>query len=187
MIINALPQYEVIQDSIKSFIQRRYNKDDTLSSYFPKVQKSKIHTLMLKDLHKSIEERLTQEVSEIKWIDVWNNQFSHEGKEYPFPLPACFISLNRIDFLQDNGIKSANVEIKLHLGQEVYLDTFRKSEHKDLAFTRYDLIDKICEVLEEYQNDSHSPMELGAVDLDDNHSSLMKNVITVYATYTSCG
>ncbi|GFR90280.1 hypothetical protein ElyMa_002564000 [Elysia marginata] len=67
------------------------------------------------DIYRDITERLKTDIPSIKYFDYWNNQHLFEDN-YPFPTPACFISVSSGSFSE----LSANVQIT-EINLSVYL------------------------------------------------------------------
>jgi hypothetical protein len=97
-----------------------------------------------KDLYLEHAEMISQNLPEIKWIDLWHNQVNFLEEEYPFPAPATFLSY-RILRTEDVGLKVQNVKLQvdIRLFYETFADTYKGSFNQDTALEFIDSLDKI--------------------------------------------
>lgn len=139
----------------------------------------------IKDLYSSIENRLLSEVPEILHIDVFNGQYRalERGETHPFNFPACLVAITDMRRIIDDPAKAAETEVRLYIGQEVYTDSHNDSPQKSDSLARYDLLDKITEVLEEFRGTCHAPLQVSDIALDDSYNNLQVNVITLKTVY----
>lgn len=89
------------------------------------------------DLYKEIAARITANLPEIAWVDLWHEQVSYLAEELPFPVPAVFLAFDTIQ-TDDRGklIQDCNTQIDMYLFYETFSDTYSGSTNQDgaLAF-----------------------------------------------------
>lgn len=152
------------------------------------AQYSKLKTSLkmpIKDLHLSIEGRLHAEVQEIKHVDVWNNQYRklEQGQGNAFEFPSCMIAITDLQRIPNDPMKASNVEMQLHVGHEVYEDSHGNSPQKTAFLSRYDLLDKIDQVLSEFKAACHAPIQVSGIVMDDSYDNVIVNVVTLKTVY----
>lgn len=86
------------------------------------------------DIYKEMAEKITAEMPNIQWIDLWHNQVGFLDEEHPFPAPAVFIEFRGQD-VNDLGELGQEValQIDLYLFYETFLDSNRGSYNDDDA------------------------------------------------------
>ncbi len=90
-------------------------------------------------LYIELAEKITQNIPQIQWIDLWHNQVNHLEDEHRFNTPAVFIALrsNRMEDTSEKG-QLVYLQVDFYLFYETYLDTFQGAYNQDgaLAFTK---------------------------------------------------
>lgn len=98
----------------------------------------------LKDLYLEQEKRVTDNLEEIKHIDLWHEQVSFMAEEHPFKAPAVFFSYRVLE-TSDKGdrIQELKVQVIIYLFYETFADTSRGSKKQAKALGFLDLLTKI--------------------------------------------
>ncbi|UGU15201.1 hypothetical protein LS482_16130 [Sinomicrobium kalidii] len=78
------------------------------------------------DLYIELAEKISANMPDIRWVDLWHNQVNFLESEHPFPTPAIFLSF-RVREINDVGLKVQNVILQMdaYLYYETFLDTFQ--------------------------------------------------------------
>jgi hypothetical protein len=86
------------------------------------------------ELYKEIAEKITANIEQIKWVDLWHEQVNYLTEELPFPTPAVFIGFNT-NGIDNNGklVQQCNVQLDLWLFYETFTDTYDSSLNQDDA------------------------------------------------------
>lgn len=67
---------------------------------------------------------LLWQTSQFYVVDFWNNQPGRESEEHPLQLPACYVELDVTWENISNIHQKGEVEIRLHIIQEQYSDSY---------------------------------------------------------------
>ena len=98
----------------------------------------------LKNLYLEHEKRVSDNIPEIKHVDLWSEQVSFMADEHPFKSPAVFFGY-RVLATDDQGEKTQELrlQVDVYLFYETFADTAKgsKKQSKSLAFL--DLLTKI--------------------------------------------
>lgn len=83
------------------------------------------------DLYKEIAGRVTANMENIRWVDLWHEQANYLSEELPFPAPAVFIGFNT-GAVDDAGKLTQNctVQIDFFLFYETFSDTYEGSYNR---------------------------------------------------------
>lgn len=110
---------------------------------------------MRKNILKAIAGRLSRQVPEVKFIDLWNDQLSVLPTGASWPLPAVFVEFEQIDWHQmANHARTADIGVQLHVVTRIvkYNGVFDRRAVKtirpdstriDAALDHLDLLDRI--------------------------------------------
>lgn len=98
----------------------------------------------LKELYLEHEKRITDNLQEIKHVDLWSEQIGFLAEEHPFKSPAVFFSY-RILNADDQGekIQQLRMQVEVYLYYETFADTKRGGKHQAKALGFLDLLTKI--------------------------------------------
>jgi hypothetical protein len=83
------------------------------------------------DLYKEIAGRITANLKNIRWVDLWHEQVSFLDEELPFPAPAVFIGFGTIS-ADDTGqlVQQCSTQIDMYLFFETFSDTYDGSSNR---------------------------------------------------------
>lgn len=86
------------------------------------------------DLYQELATKITDKLTDIKWVDLWHEQVSYLTDELPFPVPAIFLSFNTVA-CNDKGlrIQDCDIQVDMYLFYETFSDTYQGSYNKTSA------------------------------------------------------
>ncbi len=123
-------------------------------------------------------------ISALPYYNIWNNQFLQikEGKEYQFPLPACFLEIeNTIEHKQlIQQSTSSQLNINFHLLFDFY-DAGNNDFEKNLSV--YTLRDNLILNLISFVVSGCSPLQLISEQQDYDHDNLTHYIFTMQCEY----
>lgn len=98
----------------------------------------------LKNLYLEQEKRISDNMPEIKHIDLWSEQVSFMADEHPFKSPAVFFGY-RVLSTEDQGekIQELRLQVDVYLFYETFADTSKGSKKQQKALDFLDLLTKI--------------------------------------------
>jgi hypothetical protein len=143
----------------------------------------------MKDLYTAIEAHITTFLPEIKHVDLFNNQLAElqvdENNGLPFDLPAIFVEFAPIQWAkQSSKQKNGTVEVRIHILQENYSQSFRNSQDKEDALDVLDLVDKVDDTFENFKAENHTPFDGVSTEPDNDHGTVI-NYIHQYKCSTT--
>lgn len=128
----------------------------------------------LKELYLEHEKRITDNMPEIKHVDLWAEQVGFMAEEHPFKAPAVFFAY-RILQADDQGekIQQLRMQVEAYLYYETFADTKRGSKRQQKALGFLDLLTKInaCfhgssgQYFGEMRRTGFNPVETGTANL----------------------
>ena len=98
----------------------------------------------LKNLYLEHEKRISDNIPEIKHVDLWSEQVSFMADEHPFKSPAVFFGY-RVLATDDQGEKTQELrlQVDVYLFYETFADTSKGSKKQSKALAFLDLLTKI--------------------------------------------
>lgn len=111
-------------------------------------------------LYKELAKKITDNISEVRWVDLWNSQVYHLEEEHPFPTPAVFLAF-RSQSMENRGEKTQEVDMQIDvfLFYETFLDTFKDAYNQKDALAFLDLMDNLNKVLHGSSGVNYSSMD----------------------------
>lgn len=111
------------------------------------------------ELYKELSQKISDNIEEIRWVDLWHNQINFMADEHPFPTPAVFLGF-RAKNISDKGLKVQTVEIQIdvYLFYETFLDTFKDAYNRDGALDFLQTADDLFGLLHGSNGTSYSGM-----------------------------
>lgn len=143
---------------------------------------------MRKNILKAIAERLSGQVPEVKFIDLWNDQLSVLPTGASWPLPAVFVEFEQIDWHQmANHARTADVGVQLHVITRTvkYNGVFDRRAVKtirpdstriDAALYHLDLLDRVNAAMQSLSGENFASFMHTASMPGLNHGELTENV-----------
>lgn len=130
-----------------------------------------------------------ENVPEVAYIDLWNEQIAYIAEGAVWPTPALFVEFEEIAWQQEmQRVRRADVGIRLHIitrhvsGTGVYLHTTGDdSEVKNItpatgAVEYFNLIDRINAVMSSLVGENFTPLMLTTSTTNHNHEELVESV-----------
>lgn len=115
-----------------------------------------------------INDVVTNELPEIKYVGLFRNQFMNQSKERPINYPALLIEIPSVDFEQNTGYSQfADVNIIFHIGMQVINNIERGDKMVDNSLHYIELVDRIWNVFD------------GISDGEDTYKNSTKDYITL--------
>lgn len=98
----------------------------------------------LKELYLEHEKRITDNMADIKHVDLWSEQIGFMEQEHPFKAPAVFFSYRMLS-ADDQGkkIQQLRLQTEIYLYFETFADTKRGSKRQEKALNFLDLLTRI--------------------------------------------
>lgn len=98
----------------------------------------------LKNLYLEHEKRISDNIPEIKHVDLWSEQVSFMADEHPFKSPAVFFGYRVLE-AEDQGEKTQELrmQVDVYLFYETFADTSKGSKKQQKALNFLDLLTKI--------------------------------------------
>lgn len=78
------------------------------------------------ELYQELATKITDNLKEVRWVDLWHNQVNFLEDEHPFPTPAVFLGF-RSRNIEDAGLKVQEVDLQVDFF--LYYETFAESYH----------------------------------------------------------
>ena len=111
------------------------------------------------DLYLELSKKITDNLTEIQWCDLWHEQISYLTSELPFPTPAVFIAFNMLN-VEDKGMKGqiCNTQIDFYLYYETFSDTYSGSVNQTSALDFLKQLTEIHKLFHATSGDNYSGM-----------------------------
>lgn len=97
-----------------------------------------------KELYTELAEKITTEMPDIRWVDLWHEQVQYLTAELPFPVPAVFLGFQTID-IDDIGdkVQLCNTQVDFYLFYETFSDTYQGAYNQGSALEFLDSLNAI--------------------------------------------
>jgi hypothetical protein len=120
----------------------------------------------------------------IKRIALFNDQFNTYEKDHAIPLPAVLVEIMPIAWARvKRGVQNGTLNIKFHLGQEIYTDDFQGSATQAKALAVFDLLQSLYLTLQNFQMPNCSPMERVQTITDTQYGNCIVHIVEYTCTY----
>jgi hypothetical protein len=127
----------------------------------------------VKELYLLIAQRLREKLPETGHIDLFNRQFDRLETGHPVAYPAILIDMQAEFAGKGKGKQDGAWTITMHIGQELYADTYMGSDSQIKAFEVLDFVDKVYLALQGFEGERLSPLERTALEPDSDHDNLV--------------
>lgn len=131
-----------------------------------------------KDIINAVFNRISNNVPEVKFIDLWNEHMADITGGSSWPMPAVFIEFEEIQWRQE-GLNSrrADIGLRLHIiTQAVNTTSGHTDANMQSALEYFDLIDRITASLQGLHGDNFSPWMLTSSATNHNHAELIESI-----------
>jgi hypothetical protein len=127
----------------------------------------------VKELYLLIAERIRELLPDVGHTDLFNRQFDRLSEEYPLAFPAILIELQASFTGKGKGKQDGAWTITLHIGQELYADSYMGSDSQGKALEILDFVDRVYLALQGFEGAKLSPLERTSLEPDSDHDNLV--------------
>lgn len=113
-----------------------------------------------KALYKELAENITNNITAVKWADLWHNQVGFLEEEHPFPTPAVFMAFRsgKITDLSQK-VQQVNLQVDFYIYFETFADTYNGAINEDDALNFLDTVDELNKLLHGTNGINYSGMK----------------------------
>ena len=112
-----------------------------------------------KELYTELAEKVTTQLPDIKWVDLWHEQVQYLTAELPFPSPAVFIGFQTVD-IEDMGekVQLCNTQVDFYLFYETFNDTYQGAYNQGSALDFLESLNELHAIFHGESGVSYSSM-----------------------------
>ena len=126
---------------------------------------------MRKQIYKAICERLTQEIPEVKHLDLWNNNIAVLSGGAVWPRPAVFVEFEAIEWKQlQRGARRGDVAIRLHIVTDAVSYNGNSDERQEEALSYLDMLDRINAAMQGLRGNNFAGFMLTTSAMNHDHA-----------------
>lgn len=131
---------------------------------------------MRKQIYMAIIARL-KEISQIKYIDLWNNNIEMLTSGAVWPRPAVFIEFETVEWKQQQrGARRGDFAIRLHIVTDAVTYNGSDDQRQNAALEYLDLIDEINKSMQGLRGENFAGFMLTTSATNHDHAELIENV-----------
>jgi hypothetical protein len=121
------------------------------------------------DLYREIAGRITANLENIRWVDLWHEQVNYLTEELPFPVPAIFIGF-RATGMDDTGklVQQCDIQVDMYLFYETFSDTYVGSSNQSGALEFLEELTRLHALFHGKSGEHYSPMRRVDVSREDS-------------------
>lgn len=132
---------------------------------------------MRKQIFLAISTALTDNVTDVKFIDLWNENITALAGGAAWPTPAVFIEFEPIQWRQHQlGNRRAEIAVRLHVITRAVKYNGAADSRLEQALDYFDLIDQINAAMQGLRGDNFAAFMLSASISCHNHDELIESV-----------
>ena len=132
---------------------------------------------MRKQIYKAICDRISQQVSEVKHIDLWNNNIAVLSGGAVWPRPAVFIEFETIEWRQQqNRVRMADIAVRLHIVTDAVSYNGSTDPKQDTALAFLDLLNKVNAAMHGLRGENFAGFMLTTSATNHDHAELIESV-----------
>ena len=132
---------------------------------------------MRKQIYKAICERISQQVPEVKHIDLWNNNIAVLSGGAVWPRPAVFVEFETIEWRQQqNRVRMADVAVRLHVVTDAVSYNGSTDPKQDTALAFLDLLNKVNTAMQGLRGENFAGFMLTTSATNHDHAELIESV-----------
>lgn len=132
---------------------------------------------MRKQIYKAICERLSEQVPDIAYLDLWNNNIAVLTGGAVWPRPAVFVEFETIEWRQEQrGARRGDVAVRLHIITDTVTYNGSKDNRQEVALAYLDLIDRINAAMQGLRGENFAGFMLTTSATNHDHAELMESV-----------
>lgn len=132
---------------------------------------------MRKQIYKAICERISQQVSEVKHLDLWNNNIAVLSGGAVWPRPAVFVEFETIEWRQQqNRARMADIAVLLHIVTDAVSYNGNTDPKQDTALAFLDLLNKVNAAMQGLRGENFAGFMLTTSATNHDHAELIESV-----------
>ena len=132
---------------------------------------------MRKQIYKAICDRISQQVPEVKHIDLWNNNIAVLSGGAVWPRPAVFIEFETIEWRQQqNRVRMADIAVRLHIVTDAVSYNGSTDPKQDTALAFLDLLNKVNAAMQGLRGENFAGFMLTTSATNHDHAELIESV-----------
>ena len=132
---------------------------------------------MRKQIYKAICERISQQVPEVKHIDLWNNNIAVLSGGAVWPRPVVFIEFETIEWRQQqNRVRMADIAVRLHIVTDAVSYNGSTDPKQDTALAFLDLLNKVNAAMQGLRGENFAGFMLTTSATNHDHAELIESV-----------
>ena len=132
---------------------------------------------MRKQIYKAICERISQQVPEVKHIDLWNNNIAVLSGGAVWPRPAVFVEFETIEWRQQqNRARMADIAVRLHIVTDAVSYNGSTDPKQDTSLAFLDLLNKVNAAMQGLRGENFAGFMLTTSATNHDHAELIESV-----------
>ena len=132
---------------------------------------------MRKQIFLAICARLSDQVPDVRFIDLWNNNVQPLNGGATFPLPAVFVEFETIEWRQQNtGARRGDVAVRLHIVTRSMPTHGHTDPNLDASLAFLDLIERIGTAMRGLRGEGFGTFQLTSSATNHDHAELVESV-----------
>ncbi len=132
---------------------------------------------MRKEIFQAIANTVTQKVTDIKYIDLWNEQLAETTSSTAFPTPSLFVEFEQFEYNQNaNHVTQADIGIRIHVITRTVLANGTTDRRMEAALGFLDLIDSVNRALCSLAGEHFSTLMHTTSATNHNHAELIESI-----------
>ena len=132
---------------------------------------------MRKQIYKAICDRISQQVPEVKHIDLWNNNIAVLSGGAVWPRPAVFVEFETIEWRQQqNRARMADIAVRLHIVTDAVSYNGSTDPKQDTALAFLDLFNKVNAAMQGLRGENFAGFMLTISATNHDHAELIESV-----------
>lgn len=136
--------------------------------------------MILTTFYKTVMDRVLDAVPEVKYFDMFNDQFNNESDELPFEVPAVFIEILPIEWMSlGRKAQEAEVDFNIHIGTESLSETsnLETDKERNAGLYHLQLADKVFTALHGLTAQGIGSISRRGTIPDNNHGQGIVTII----------
>lgn len=135
------------------------------------------------NIYKDIAKQLRLQVSEVKHIDLFNQQYDRGEKEHPFGIPAVFVEYVATAWTAGgNNAQEGDSAVRIHVVMDNYGDTANIDQFEEAVQTEklkhYEVARKVHQALQGFIPCCGTELQRVGTEYDHDHDQILVEVIT---------
>ena len=128
-------------------------------------------------IYKAICERLTEQVPDIKHLDLWNNNIAVLSGGAVWPRPAVFVEFETIEWKQlQNRARMADIAVRLHIITDAVSYNGSTDTRQDTALAFFDLLNRVNSAMQGLRCENFAGFMLTTSATNHDHAELIESV-----------